>query len=220
MLEKQITDFLDYCKVAGFSGKSIQSLTTSLREFNSFLEPLAITSPGDVSYRHLSDFVADFQTPSIHKKKARIWGLRQFFHFLTLFDLSKENIVLGLPYPRIEKTVPHFLTVEEYNRILGHFLQRAHSTLGLRNLIIILILGLLGLRTNTIVSLNIEHIDIIAGLAWIKEKGRRRRLIVLPTILAKVLKTRPSKFGNFPCPIFGPFKVIREHRILNKSTMY
>jgi len=31
MLEKQITGFIDYCKVTDFSARSIQSLSASLR---------------------------------------------------------------------------------------------------------------------------------------------------------------------------------------------
>jgi len=39
MFTKHINGFLDYCKVSDFSGKSIQSLSTRLNEFNSFLKP-------------------------------------------------------------------------------------------------------------------------------------------------------------------------------------
>ena len=34
MLQKHITDFLSYCKVVGFSAKSRESLTVSLRDFS------------------------------------------------------------------------------------------------------------------------------------------------------------------------------------------
>lgn len=37
MLEKHVTDFLAYCKVAGFSKKSIESLSISLRELSAFI---------------------------------------------------------------------------------------------------------------------------------------------------------------------------------------
>ena len=39
MLEKHVTDFLAYCKVAGFSKKSIESLSISLRELRAFKKP-------------------------------------------------------------------------------------------------------------------------------------------------------------------------------------
>jgi hypothetical protein len=39
--------------------------------------------------------------------------------------------------------------------------------MGLRNLIIIMMLGLLGLRTGSIVSMNIQDVDIVSGLPYI-----------------------------------------------------
>lgn len=188
MLKKHTTDFLAYCKVADFSAKSIESLAASLRDFTAYAALTQIDFPEGVTYEHLSDFVADFNDPSIHKKKARVWCLHQFFHFLTVTGHIKDNIALGLPYPKIEKTVPFFLNNEEFNRLIEFFWSKADSTNGLRNLVMILMLGLLGLRTGTLIALDIDHIDLETGLAWIKEKGRRQRHIVLPELLVDLLK--------------------------------
>ena len=53
----------------------------------------------------------------------------------------QKNIALKLPYPKIEKTVPQFLTPDErkYNRLICHFSERADSSMGLRILIIIML---------------------------------------------------------------------------------
>jgi len=115
--------------------------------------------------------VADYSSPSVHIKKARIWTLRQFFHYLKLKGYIRENIATELPYPKIEKTIPYFLTIDEYNRILRYCSANSNHVLGLRNLIIIMMLGLLGLRTGTILSMNIQDLDIVSGLAWVKENG-------------------------------------------------
>ncbi len=187
MLKLYITDFLAYCKVTGFSTSSIKSLHASLKDFATFVEMQQITTIKGIGYGGLSRFVSDFKEPSIHKKKARVWSLHQFFHFLTLTDHIEENIALGLPYPKIEKTVPHFLTIEEFNRIIEFFIVKIDSANGLRNLILILMLGLLGLRTATIIALNVEHIDTENGLAWITEKGQRQRQLVLPEMLDTLL---------------------------------
>ena len=156
MLKKHITDFLAYCKVADFSTKSIESLGISLREFTAFIAAKQVDSTANITYGLLSNFVADFKAPSIHKKKARVWCLHQFFHFLTVSGHIEENIALGLPYPKIKKTVPHFLTIDEFNRIIELFSRKVDSVNGLRNLVMIIMLGLLGLRTGTIIALDIE----------------------------------------------------------------
>ncbi len=188
MLHRHINQFLDYCKLADFSIRSIQALTARLNEFKNFMKTQRIRSIKRVRYRHLINFAADYNTPSIHVTKSRVWTLRQFYHFLTLHRIVPENIATGLPYPKIEKTVPQFLTTDEYNRLIRHFTNRADSPMGLRNLIIIMLLGTLGLRTSTLTALNIEDIDIIYGLLWIKEKGRRFRSVVLPHSLCKIIR--------------------------------
>ena len=187
MLEMEMKHFLKYCKISEFTEKSIEALTTRLNEFKKYLETTTITSVKDILYQHLREYVAEFKTPSVHIKKGRVWTLHQFFHFLTLNGWVSENIALDIPYPKIEKTVPHFLTINEYNRILGYFIKNAIDFFGLRNLALIMMLGLLGLRLGSILSLNIEDIDLETGLIWFTDKGRKERTLVLPGILSIVL---------------------------------
>jgi site-specific recombinase XerD len=202
MLKIHATEFLAYCKVVGFSPKSCDSLAASLREFDAFINTQPIDSPEDITYGLLADFIADFRGPSVHKKKARVWCLHQFFHFLSVTGMVRENIAIDLPYPKIEKTVPIFLTAEDYNRIIEHFGNNADSPAGLRNLIMVLMLGMLGLRTSTLIALNIEHIDLAAGLALVQEKGDRRRHMVLPELLVKVLAVYLDRLGADSGPLF------------------
>ena len=202
MLEKQINGFIEYCKVSGFRNKSIESLSIRLNQFNKFLKTARLRKIKSITYRHLSGFVADYKNPSIHVKKARIWSLRQFYHYLKLNGYVNENIATDLPYPKIEKTVPYFLTVCEYNLILHYCSKNAGTFIGLRNLIIIMMLGLLGLRTNSIISMNVQDMDLAAGLAWVKEKGNIKRNIVLPKVLCTVLKPYLEKIGQQRGPLF------------------
>jgi integrase/recombinase XerC len=85
------------------------------------------------------DPVVFCNAPSIHVTKFRVWTLRQFYHFLTLYRIIPEKIVTGIPYPKIYKTIPEFLTPHQYNRLIGHFSEQEDSSMGLRNLIIIML---------------------------------------------------------------------------------
>ncbi|MBW2620357.1 MAG: tyrosine-type recombinase/integrase [Deltaproteobacteria bacterium] len=188
MLQRYCSQFLAYCLLADFSVRSIQALNIRLNEFKAFLKSQRIRSVKKINYQHLINFVADHKNPSIHVRKSRVWTLRQFYHFLTLHQIVTENIATGIPYPKIEKTVPQFLTTDEYKRLIRHFTDRANLPNGLRDLIIIMVLGTLGLRTSTLTALNIEDIDITCGLMWIREKGRRHRSMVLPHSLCKIIR--------------------------------
>ena len=145
MLHRYISQFLEYCQLADFSVRSIQALSARLNEFEACLwcsqgecrKSQRIRSVKKITYRHLVNFVADYKAPSIHVRKSRVWTLRQFYHFLTLHRHVAQNIALKLPYPKIEKTVPQFLTIDEYNRLIRHFSRKTQDVLALRNLIII-----------------------------------------------------------------------------------
>ena len=51
----------------------------------------------------------------------------------------QKNIALELPYTKIEKTVTQFLTPDQYNRLIWHLSEQPDSSIGLRNLIIIML---------------------------------------------------------------------------------
>jgi len=139
MLHRYCSRFLAYCELADFSARSIQTLIIRLNELANFLKILRIRSVKRVRYGHLIDFTADFNDPSIHVTKSRVWALRQFYHFLTLHRIIPENIDTGLPYPKIEKTIPEFLTQEEYKLLIRHLSEQPVPSMGLRKLIIIML---------------------------------------------------------------------------------
>jgi integrase/recombinase XerC len=202
MLDLKINDFIHYCQVSHFSKKSIKTLSERLREFNRFISSQPIGTLGEITYKHLQEFVADFKSPSVHAKKSRVWALHQFFHFLKLNYLIEENIALGIPYPKMEKTVPQYLTPDEYTRMLSYFYQRATSLVGLRNLVLIMCFGFLGLRLQSIIALNTDDIDLGSGLAVVREKGGRKINVVLPKVLCEVLKHYLDKLGKVGGPLF------------------
>ena len=59
MLHRIIRQFLDYCRLAEFSERSLQALTIRLSEFEIFLKILKIWSVKTISSQHLIHFVDD-----------------------------------------------------------------------------------------------------------------------------------------------------------------
>ena len=188
MLYRYCDLFLQYIKVADFSKRSVQAASSRINEFKNFLALNNIKSIKKVTYKHLVEFAGAYQTPSIHVTKSRVWTLRQFYHYLSLQGHVPKNIALKLPYPKIEKTVPDFLTSDELNRLIAYFSEQAHDLIGLRNLVIILLLGFLGIRTAALVAINIEDVDLKSGLLWVTEKGNRLATLILPFCVCNVLK--------------------------------
>ena len=215
MLHRYFNQFLEYFHLADFSHRSIQAMTARVEEFQEFLPLKKIKSIKKVTYENLIEFAADFKSPSIHITKSRVWMLRQFYHFLTLHGHVPENIARGLSYPKIEKTVPEFLTQIELNRLIRHFCQQPMDVLGMRNLIIILLLGFLGLRTSTLIAVNIEDIELTAGLLWVREKGRQVRSMVLPHCACKIIAAYLKLSGHTK----GPLLATKHNRRISPRTL-
>lgn len=205
MLQNNITNFLQYCKNSDFALRSIESLSFRLNEFKGFIKTISNIKINKITYQHLLLFASEYGSPSVAVKKARVWALRQFFHYLKLQNLINENIALKLPYPKIEKKVAQFLTENEFNRILGHFTKKATNIIGQRNLIMIMMMGLLGLRTATVIAIDIKHIDLKESRLWIQEKGvkgQTKKIIPLPQVLCYLIDRYIKQLPKDQLPLF------------------
>lgn len=187
MLRSFISDFLVYCKTFKFADKSLETLSVQLYEFNHFINQLPVRNIQDISYQHLTSFIALHRNPSRHVQKQRVWTMHKFFHFLKLQDIVKENIAGSIPYPKITKKVPYYLTVNEFNKLLEYAAQKANDLTGLRNLLIFMVLGLLGLRLKALQTLNIQDVNLEMSTIFVHEKGAITRHFYMPQILCTVL---------------------------------
>jgi integrase/recombinase XerC len=216
MLQNIIPNFIDYCKHYHFSLKAIQAFKTRLGELDHFLNHQQIRSLSEIQYDHLIDFVTSGD-PSVHVKKARVWTLHQFFHYLEFHKLIGVNIAQQLPYPKIEKNDPRFLSSDEIKTLLNWFLLKSTSLPGLRNLIIVMMLVFLGLRLSALRNLDIQDLSLPESLIWIREKGYIRRPLPVPQILCVYLY---QYLKNIDRQIGPLFLSKRKNRISTRSVQY
>lgn len=215
MLHNYIEQFLHYCQVSNFTAKSLEALTCRLNEFNRYCENLSTDTISSVTYSDLLNFVADYDSPSVHKKKSRVWVLRRFYHFLKLNQIVADNLATDVPYPKMEKKVPQYLTIAEFNQILEHFALRVQSAVGLRDLIIIMLFGFLGLRLQAVLKLNVADVDPVSGIIHIQEKGGVKRHLALPDILCKAL----SDYLKIHDQPHGPLFLSRRKKRISEHTI-
>ena len=187
MLHSLVADFLHYCKTSDFSDSSVETLSAQLYQFNCFINQNSVNSIQGISYLHLTAFIADHRNPSVHVKKQRVWSLHQFFHFLKIHNLIEKNIAGSIPYPKIPQKVPAYLTIDEFNKLLEYAANKADNLMGLRDLVIFMILGLLGLRLKALQNLNIQDVNLDTGTLLVKEKGNLKRNFFMPQVLCAVM---------------------------------
>ena len=84
MFHQYCCQFLQYCQLADFSARSIQTLTIRFNELTLILKLRRIRSVKKIRYRHLIDFTTNYDDLFIHVAQCRVYNLRQYSYFLSL----------------------------------------------------------------------------------------------------------------------------------------
>lgn len=203
MLTQLIADFIDYTEHVNFKKRSRDAVKSRLKQFTAYCESQNIQNINDITFEHLLRFISEYGHDSVHVKKSKIWALHQFFHFLTLKKIISHNIALSIPYPKVGKKDPVFLTTDEFNHILAHFAKKANEPDGLRNLIILMLLGILGLRVSSVTRLDIDDVDLANNTIRVIEKATiYKRVMPIPDILTSCLAVFIQQHPHQHGPLF------------------
>ncbi|MBI3238047.1 MAG: tyrosine-type recombinase/integrase, partial [Flavobacteriia bacterium] len=120
------------------------------------------------------------------RSQARIIsGWKQFFDFLLLEDIRKDDPSEGLDLPKIGRKLPEVLTIEEIDRIVAVIdMGKAE---GQRNRAIIETLYSCGLRVSELVNLKLQDCFFEEGFIRVIGKGNKERLVpVSPSVIEEV----------------------------------
>ena len=116
----------------------------------------------------------------------KISCLKAFFNFLS--DRFKiPNRAGSLIFPKIEKTLPIYLTELEIENLLGAA-SKDRSDKGIRNRVMLSLIYASGMRVSELVNLRIDQIHFDTGFIGITGKGNKERLVPLPVNVLKFLR--------------------------------
>jgi len=133
---------------------------------------------------HLSEDRYDRAT--IHLKMS---ALRSFFRWLVRSERMKQNPVVGLTMPKLQRKLPKFLTIQQIDALLDAPLadKKPDSQLAVwRDKAILEVLYSGGLRIHELTGLNDDDLDVLGEVVRVRGKGKKERLTPLgaPAIAA------------------------------------
>jgi integrase/recombinase XerD len=181
--ERYIKDFVSFLKIEkGLAENSIFAYQNDVSKLNDFAgyRNLAVT---DLTYTHLKEFVAElFDLGLSARTQARIIsGIKQFFGFLILEDLLKDDPSELLEMPKIGRKLPEILTIEEIDQMIGAI--DLGKLEGHRNRAMIETLYSCGLRVSELVNLRFSDLYFEEGFIRVIGKGNKERLVpVSPSV--------------------------------------
>ncbi|MEZ6142717.1 MAG: tyrosine recombinase XerC [Zavarzinella sp.] len=107
----------------------------------------------------------------------RMAAVRSWLRFLCRAGVITVNPAEGLRSPKADRKLPHFLSVDDIQRLLDA--PGYETALGLRDHAILETLYSAGLRVGELVGLNLDDLELSEGLVTVRGKGKKERLALL-----------------------------------------
>ena len=172
-----ISLFLTHVKVEkGLSVNTVAAYQRDLAKFNVFVQKRKLTLVG-VSRDDLVDFLAGLYRGKLESRTVarHLVTLRNFFRFAQIQELIPADPSLNLESPKIRRTLPGYLRLEEVERLLAQ--PDAKTALGLRDRAMLEVLYSTGLRVSELIGLRVMDLDTRVGCIRCIGKGDKERIV-------------------------------------------
>lgn len=185
--ERYIKQFVHYLKIErSLAENSILAYQQDIEKLKDACIARELSAE-TVTTNDLKSFIAGLYDLGLSaRSQARIIsGWKQFFDFLLLEDIRKDDPSENLDLPKIGRKLPEVLTIEEIDRIVAVIdLGKAE---GQRNRAIIETLYSCGLRVSELVNLKLQDCFFEEGFIRVIGKGNKERLVpVSPSVIEEV----------------------------------
>jgi integrase/recombinase XerC len=165
------------------------------------------TPTGDVEIEKVDRIAIRKYLSFLHRKNKKssiarkISTLRSFFKYLIREQVISSNPAKSVSTPKIEKTLPITLSVDEAFRLmespknLSEKSSEGSKEKVLRDRAILELLYSSGLRVSELVGLNSNQLDMDLGIVRVMGKGRKERIVPVGVKAIEVLKAYLEERG-------------------------
>jgi integrase/recombinase XerC len=189
-MEEAVAEFLRYLSVEkNASAFTTKSYREDLGQALDYLRSQGVKGgPEAITTRHLRSFLVWLHERAYAKTTIarRLASLRSFFRFGQREGWTSTNPAKPLRNPRRGRSLPHFLSTGELDRLLSA--PPSGDPLGLRDRAILETLYSAGLRVSELVGLNDGDTDLPGGVLRVRGKGRKERLAPLGSYAQKAVQ--------------------------------
>lgn len=214
-----IRQFIHYLSVErNASPHTCRCYQRDLKEFEDFLKGIGfnLASSGEIAFQDVDQMVIRKYLSFLHRRNQKssiarkISTLRSFFKYLVREQVIPFNPAKNVSTPKVEKTLPSVLTVDETFRLMEspiHFTNpygKKTDERKLRDRAILELLYSSGLRVSELVGLNINQLDQDLGILKVMGKGRKERIVPVGEKAIHALKAYLERRGGVEreTPIF------------------
>jgi integrase/recombinase XerD len=198
-----ISSFLTHVRVEkGLSSNTVSAYRRDLMKFAEFARNRKLSLEA-VSRDDLVDFLATLYRQNLDSKSVarHLVTLRNFFRFAQIQEHIAEDPSVNLESPKIRRSLPGYLRLEEVERLLSQ--PDVKTSLGLRDRAMLEVLYSTGLRVSELIGLRVSDLDTKVGCVRCIGKGDKERIVPVGrkalAIVEKYLRdARPKLLGKAP----------------------
>jgi integrase/recombinase XerD len=176
-LDALIGAFLNYIKVEkGLAANTSAAYARDLRKFAQFAAQRKLT-PATVSRADLIEYLGSLYKEHLDSRSVarHLVSLRNLFRFGLVEEVITADPTLNLESPKVRKSLPSYLRMEEVDRLLTQ--PDVATPYGLRDRAMIEVLYSTGLRVSELTGLRVFDVDMRMGCLRCIGKGDKERLV-------------------------------------------
>lgn len=182
-IETQVARYLDHLTVErGLSDHTLAAYRRDLARYVRFLGSRDASEPGQIDESLVRSFLASISA-STHGEDERPYratsvartlsSVRSFHRFLLREGVADRDPAGGVAQPRLPRSLPHPLTVDEVQRLLAA--PDDATPAGQRDRAILELLYGSGLRVSELTGLDVDDLDLEEGSVRVLGKGGKER---------------------------------------------
>jgi integrase/recombinase XerD len=172
-----ISSFLTHVRVEkGLSSNTVSAYRRDLAKFSAFAQKRKLSLEA-ISRDDLVDFLASLYRQKLESKSVarHLVSLRNFFRFAQIQELIADDPSVNLESPKIRRSLPGYLRLEEVERLLAQ--PDAKTPFGLRDRAMLEVLYSAGLRVSELIGLRVTDLDSKVGSIRCIGKGDKERIV-------------------------------------------
>lgn len=187
-MKQDIVKFLKYLKIEkNYSDNTYKNYEKDLLEYQEYLnkENIDITK---TSYKLVRKYLTYMFDKNYSKKtiSRHISTLRSFYKYLKEEKIIKNNPMLLISNPKLDKKLPNFLYYDELEILLN--IPDKENILGLRDSLILELLYSTGVRVSELVNIKMKDINFNEKRILILGKGNKERYVLYGNTLQELLE--------------------------------
>lgn len=176
-MEREVETFLTYLRVEkGLAENTVAAYGRDLRAFAAFARKVK-KGPKLIVRDDIVDFLASLYRRKLDSRSVARHQvtLRNFFRFLLREGDLNVDPTLNMESPKLRRTLPNYLRLEEVDRLLVQ--PDLRTPLGLRDKAMLEVLYSSGLRVSELVNLRVNDLEMKMGCVRCIGKGDKERLV-------------------------------------------